>query len=309
MLFSAADTWYGDPRSWPVYHCSQCRHAFLFPAPSADEFHELNYREARADDFRVLQPEQGLYRLFARPAAIGGSAFYQQVESRLPRWWREASDLCRVRERAAARILEVGGGRGRMVEALAARGFRDITCVESHGPHADRLESLGCRVLRGAVTEIVFAPGEYDAAVFHLSLAYLHNPVDALRHVARAVKKGGSIYISTPNLDSVWLDRYGPVWSPWHAPYHLSTYSRKSVRILAEKAGLAVESLRTNSPAHWLAMSDRLAPLGASGAAPPDPVQEDADLMRLARAASFTSAVRHDWRGRGDCLHVRLRVG
>jgi 2-polyprenyl-3-methyl-5-hydroxy-6-metoxy-1,4-benzoquinol methylase len=113
-------------------------------------------------------------------------------------------------ERAApnrsASIIDVGGGESTLVDDLLARGCENITVLDVSQTAIEvtknRLQEVADRVhwVVGDVTRVELLPGVYDVwhdrAVFH----FLTCPEERLayvRQVARSVKSGGHVIVST----------------------------------------------------------------------------------------------------------------
>jgi 2-polyprenyl-3-methyl-5-hydroxy-6-metoxy-1,4-benzoquinol methylase len=113
-------------------------------------------------------------------------------------------------ERAAAKssaaIIDVGGGESTLVDDLLARGYQNITILDVSqtaievtkkrlGPAADRVHWLAADI-----TTVQLEPVAYDVwhdrAVFHF-LTAPEQRIAYVRNVARAVKPGGHVIIST----------------------------------------------------------------------------------------------------------------
>jgi len=112
-------------------------------------------------------------------------------------------------ERAAdarAAIIDVGGGESTLVDDLLLRGYQNITVLDVSQTAIDitkqRLGSAAEQVhwLVGDITEIELKPGVYnvwhDRAVFHFLVAPEHR-IAYVRQVARSVKPGGHVIVST----------------------------------------------------------------------------------------------------------------
>ncbi|CAL9287174.1 methyltransferase domain-containing protein [Streptomyces sp. SudanB182_2057] len=88
-----------------------------------------------------------------------------------------------------SRVLDVGGGSGAVVSALAGR-LDALTTVE---PHAAREESMrhltdrGVRILSGCAEQLPVETGAFDAAVATWVLHYTDDPEAAVAEMARAV--------------------------------------------------------------------------------------------------------------------------
>jgi len=106
----------------------------------------------------------------------------------------------------AASIIDVGGGESTLVDDLLNRGHDNVTVLDISqtaidvtkarlGANADRV-----RWLAADITETELAPSAYDVwhdrAVFHF-LDAMEQRVAYIRQVAKAVKPGGHVIVST----------------------------------------------------------------------------------------------------------------
>jgi SAM-dependent methyltransferase len=108
-------------------------------------------------------------------------------------------------ERAAS-IIDVGGGESTLVDDLLSRGYEDITVLDISQTAIDankkRLGQASDRVhfLVADITQVDLKPSTYDVwhdrAVFHFLIA-IQDRVAYVRQVARAVKRGGHVIVST----------------------------------------------------------------------------------------------------------------
>jgi len=126
-------------------------------------------------------------------------------------WYRPHLETClaliekAAREREAS-IIDVGGGESTLVDDLLACGYQRITVLDVSqtaidvtkkrlGPASDRV-----RWIIANITGAEFAPNAYDLwhdrSVFHF-LTVREQRVAYVRQVARAVKPGGHVLVST----------------------------------------------------------------------------------------------------------------
>lgn len=106
----------------------------------------------------------------------------------------------------SASIIDVGGGESALVDDLLLRGYKNITVLDISQAAIDftkrRLGSAEERVhwLVGDITKIELEPLAYDLwhdrAVFHF-LTTREQRIAYIRQVARCVKPGGHIIVST----------------------------------------------------------------------------------------------------------------
>lgn len=136
---------------------------------------------------------------------------YQRLPPEAVSWYRAHLETSmelieRVAVGPSASIIDVGGGESTLVDDLLARGYEDVsvldiseTAIETSkqrlGPAASRV-----RWIAADVTSAAFECGAYDVwhdrAVFHF-LATPEMRIAYVRNVARAVKTGGHVLVST----------------------------------------------------------------------------------------------------------------
>jgi hypothetical protein len=66
------------------------------------------------------------------------------------------------------------------------------------------------------------------------------------------MKSGGVLILGTPNSNGWGAKLFGRYWISWHTPYHLQLFSKKSLELAANKAGLVIESVKTITSTQWL---------------------------------------------------------
>lgn len=130
-------------------------------------------------------------------------------------WYRRHLDTSlalieRAAEARSASIIDVGGGESTLVDDLLFRGYKNITVLDVSQSAIDltksRLESAAEQVrwLVGDITEMALEPRAYDLwhdrAVFHF-LTAREQRIAYVRQVARSVKPGGHIIVSTFGSD------------------------------------------------------------------------------------------------------------
>ena len=106
----------------------------------------------------------------------------------------------------SASIIDVGGGESTLVDDLLARGFGNVTVLDVSQSAIDitkkRLGQAAGRVhwMVADITQVELEPRAYDIwhdrAVFHF-LAASEQRVAYVRQVARSVKPGGHVIVST----------------------------------------------------------------------------------------------------------------
>lgn len=316
LLFSSRDTRFGDERISYVYYHSGSHLAMLHPVLDPAELERVHL--AYSGERRIRTPAPG----YASPYAgyRGGGrlrrlmARAMQKPSRLARshWSHDAfAELRQVTAGIAPRaprLLDVGCFDGRLLTAAAAAGW---SChgLEPNAEAAKRAAGLGHVVWTVSAEDAVHhVPAGVRFDVIHLGqvIEHLADPLSVLRRLSLLLEPDGVLVVSTPNLDSLQIDLFGPTWSHWHPPFHRWIFSRRSLGALAACAGLEVARFRTYSHPYWTWMSQKLNQLGLGGSVPHDIEIPHHEALR-AEALCAWSRRFWDRRGRGDYCYAVLR--
>jgi 2-polyprenyl-3-methyl-5-hydroxy-6-metoxy-1,4-benzoquinol methylase len=107
---------------------------------------------------------------------------------------------------SSAAIIDVGGGESTLIDDLLLRGYNNLTVLDISQTAVDvnkrrlGLAAAQVRWLVADITEIELAPSSYDLwhdrAVFHF-LTAPQPRIAYVRQVARSVKPGGHVIVST----------------------------------------------------------------------------------------------------------------
>jgi hypothetical protein len=123
-----------------------------------------------------------------------------------------------------------------------------------------------------------------------------------------ALKPGGTLYVEVPNGDAMSVKRHGENAYYLGAPVHVHLFSRRSLAILAERAGLVVVSSWTRSAwrCHYLprALELRLRRRSAPGAQFEDASRTERWRAQVLSAPQFLLSQRQ---GMGDSVFIETR--
>lgn len=99
------------------------------------------------------------------------------------------------------RILDIGCSTGRFLQFARQRGW-DSYGVELNKSCAEFCRQNLINVSRGEVFEAQFEDDFFDAVVMIHSIEHLYNLRKDFKKISKMVKRGGYIYIMTPNFDN-----------------------------------------------------------------------------------------------------------
>jgi SAM-dependent methyltransferase len=309
LLFSTPDTRFGDRTVRSLYFCSRCRTAFVFPRPDEAELAALYERTYSGELPAAGETPPGTLSPYRVPSLLKSSRVYHLM-GYAPRLLRplglRSEDIVPVEEPANAQILEVGCFEGRVLDGLRQRGYTNLHGCDVNRKACETAAAKGYPILVGDITQTDWPGRPFDAIILNQLIEHVADPIALLAGLRGRLVEGGRIYLSTPNLDSVWLRHYGPCWSHWHVPFHQVITSPHGLRKMARRTGYAVRWVRTNTPTPWVYLSDLLAERGLGGFVSHHYPQSDRDLGKRAGGATVLSWLVHDWRKHGDCMHACL---
>jgi SAM-dependent methyltransferase len=134
-------------------------------------------------------------------------------------------------------IADAAAGLGTMTRRLAGRGFRVVAVDRSidsllHHVRAARASGIAGRTpaLLADVLRLPFRDGALAGLVTAETIEHLDDDETAAREIARVVRPGGGVAVSTPANPSLWSE-----WDVWAE--HRRRYRREGLVALFERAG------------------------------------------------------------------------
>jgi SAM-dependent methyltransferase len=191
---------------------------------------------------------------------------------------------------ADASVLDFGCGLGGMLDAFAAAGWRTYGIDP-----ATKLAFSRHRELTVPPAEAVF-----DLAILHHVLEHVTAPLSILRDLAAAVRPGGFLLVSVPNIDD--LPEHGDVKYCLRSEVHVLAYTSDCLAWLLAVAGFRVVSdARAPGNPRKRVVLGRRENVPLSG--PPTPLRSGrAVLARYSATHAASSHARPRW------LPVRVRA-
>jgi 2-polyprenyl-3-methyl-5-hydroxy-6-metoxy-1,4-benzoquinol methylase len=172
-------------------------------------------------------------------------AGYVEAYARLYRehwWWRVREGILvnKIRDllkstAAPARILDVGCGAGVFFDVLAQ--FGEVEGIESDAAAVEQSGRWRSRIHTGELDEH-FTPGHsFDLILMLDVLEHVERPDQVLRRAAELLSPGGQLLVTVPAFNWLWT-------SHDQLNHHLKRYTASELRVLLERASLAVVETR-----------------------------------------------------------------
>lgn len=208
-------------------------------------------------------------------------------------------------------LLDVGCGTGKFLYRHQQLGWHvrgiDISQKACHACWEQGLE-----VHHGNVFSADYDRNSFDVITLRQFIEHVSDPVRVLRRVAEFLVPDGKILVSTPNVESLGFLLFGNCWFPLEAPRHLVLFSPKTIRQLAEMAGLGVNRICMLLRPRYFSKS--LQYLIEQGRILPEDfvkreqifAREKMKKRRLARYIAYPITRIASWFGKGEIMEVEM---
>lgn len=138
--------------------------------------------------------------------------------------------------RKTNKMLDVGCGPGLFLIEAKKRGW-EVYGTEFTDNQLTYLENKGINTLKGKLNNASFEDELFDVIISSEVIEHINNPVEEIQHFHRLLRKGGVVYITTPNFNA--LERYllKGDYDIIEYPEHLSYYTPKTIDLLLTQNG------------------------------------------------------------------------
>jgi SAM-dependent methyltransferase len=219
--------------SFDIVGCAGCDLVFVSPQPTAEELeHAYSFKAG------YFINRAGI---FAKPS---------------PRFTR-LTDLMNA-EKDGGAVLDVGCGTGEFLFCAKLAGLVGIG-LDINKDAVDAALANGLDAIQGKLGDVRYPDGSFDFIRLGDVIEHVGDPAGLLTECRRVLKEDGTLFISTPNIDS-FFPRYslflkrtlGVEWCHPTPPYHLIEFSYSSLKGLLQKTGFRVERVEYGKiPLHY----------------------------------------------------------
>jgi len=228
------DDRHGYPGYFDVYRCQKCGFGQTIPQLSKNQitkvyekyypYKEINIDHVKLEDYQTTDR----FKLWRKGLFINGQYLVKP----------------------GAKVLDVGCGLGFSLLELTNIGC-EAYGIDPNINGAKLAKKFKLKFHRGFIEDKPFGKIKFDYVIANQVLEHVNDPLRFLKDCKSRLFSGGKIIFASPNVDS-WTRRIlGKKWLHWHIPYHLNHFSCTSIEILAHKANLTIETIRTITPNMW----------------------------------------------------------
>lgn len=146
--------------------------------------------------------------------------------------------------RSTNKILDVGCGNGHFLSVAKKRGW-DVYGTEFPQDAVEVCRNKGITMFQGELDTKSFEQESFDVVVSIEVIEHINNPRVELDKFFALLRKGGLVYITTPNFNSLIRYRLKEKYSVINYPGHLSYYTPKTLRKVFKIAGFSALKITT----------------------------------------------------------------
>jgi SAM-dependent methyltransferase len=143
-------------------------------------------------------------------------------------------------------LLDLGCSSGGFLAGLASSSWALHGIEMSAAAAAKAQRKCGAKVYVGDILDAPFPRSSFDAITCFHVFEHLYHPREVLAKVYDWLKPNGIFYVMVPNIDSAGSRIFKSYWYALELPRHLSFFSPKSLRELAQSVGLQEISITTH---------------------------------------------------------------
>jgi 2-polyprenyl-3-methyl-5-hydroxy-6-metoxy-1,4-benzoquinol methylase len=232
FLFSGPDRLRGLPGQFSVVQCCVCNWIRQNPRP-VDADLQKYYPDDYASYAKAIEDEKWFWNRWDRNYGVKKQR--KSVE----------------RFVSLGRMLEVGCGTGLFLNEMQQRGWF-VTGVEPNqyaSSYARKRFDLN--VFQGTLKEYDAAPESFDVVCAWNVVEHLPRPAQDLRRMQVALRKGGLLVMSVPNLGSLDLRWFGESWMGWDLPRHLYLFPSDALEKFLERNAMRIIDRRTVDSSYY----------------------------------------------------------
>ena len=140
--------------------------------------------------------------------------------------------------RKTNKILDVGCGIGYFLEVAKERGW-EVYGTEFTDEAIQICSSKGINMQKGILSTRNYQSEEYDIITSFEVIEHINNPIEELTNFHALLRKGGLVYVTTPNFNSLVRYRLKSDYNVICYPEHLSYYTPKTLKNVFSSVGFS----------------------------------------------------------------------
>jgi len=145
--------------------------------------------------------------------------------------------------RKTNKMIDVGCGIGYFLEEAKKRGW-EVYGTEFTDEAIEICSKKEIKMNKGALNPNNYDSQEFDVITSFEVIEHINNPQEELANFYKILRKGGLVYCTTPNFNSLLRYRLKEKYNVLCYPEHLSYYTPKTLKHIFEKEGFRTKSIK-----------------------------------------------------------------
>jgi|TARA_B110000879_G_scaffold211061_1_gene302663 2-polyprenyl-3-methyl-5-hydroxy-6-metoxy-1,4-benzoquinol methylase len=146
--------------------------------------------------------------------------------------------------RKTGNLLDIGAGYGFFLEIAKKRGW-NVYGTELTDKAINYCTEKGLSMFKGEIQNIDCGELEFDVIISIEVIEHVNNPIEYLKKCNEILRKGGNLYLTTPNFNSYLRYRLKENYNVIEYPNHLGYFTRKTLRKLFIENGFKPLKIQT----------------------------------------------------------------
>lgn len=142
------------------------------------------------------------------------------------------------------RLLDVGCGAGHFLD-LAKQQNWEVDGTELTDEAVEICRGKGINILQGKLSPGNYPPESFDVITSFEVLEHINNPLEEVKNFYTLLRKGGIVYVTTPNFNAWSRFLLKEKWNVLAYPEHLCYYSAQTLKKLFTMSGFSLLRLQT----------------------------------------------------------------
>ncbi|MBD3310353.1 methyltransferase domain-containing protein [Candidatus Woesearchaeota archaeon] len=151
--------------------------------------------------------------------------------------------LKRFVKKRDARVLDVGCNIGTfMLEMKRQEGWKPMG-IDLNKGSIEHCRKMGLDARCSTFDDVKLPDSSFDLIVMNDFLEHVHSPTKALQKANQLLKRGGNLFITTPDIGSLVARLSGKRWVHLKPDEHIYFFSQKTIKKMLKKTGFSVRWL------------------------------------------------------------------
>jgi 2-polyprenyl-3-methyl-5-hydroxy-6-metoxy-1,4-benzoquinol methylase len=146
--------------------------------------------------------------------------------------------------RKTNKLLDVGCGIGYFLDVAKKRGW-EVYGTEYTDEAVTICSNKGIQMHQGKLDPANYTPEMFDVITSFEVIEHINNPMEENGNFSELLRKGGLVYMTTPNFDSLLRYRLKEKYNVIRYPEHLSYYTPKTLSSLFKRNGFKKYRIET----------------------------------------------------------------